>query len=309
MSAQLNINFMGVRKIAAIFSILLVLASIASLFVQQLEFGLDFTGGTLVEVSFKEAAELEPIRSALDNSGEYKDAVVQHFGQANDVLIRLPVPEDEKEIGKIGGKIVTLLEKATSEKVDLRRVETVGPQVGDELRDESGIAMILALFCMLVYVGLRFKFKFAFGALVALFHDVLIVLGTFSLFRMQFDLTVLAAVLAVIGYSLNDTIVVFDRVRENFRKMRVTSPADIINESLNQTLSRTLITSLTTVLVLVALLIFGGELIRGFSIALIVGVVIGTYSSIYVASNMLLFMNISKEDFIEKEPDELDEVI
>lgn len=308
MSAKMNINFMGVRKIAALFSVALIIASVASLVVQQLEFGLDFTGGTLVEVGYKEGVELEPIRNALANTGEYEDAVVQHFGQANDVLIRLPVPEDEKEIGKMGGKIVAILEKDSGEKVELRRVETVGPQVGDELRDESGIAMIVALFFMLIYVGLRFKFKFALGALVALFHDVIIVLGAFSLLKIQFDLTVLAAVLAVIGYSLNDTIVVSDRIRENFRKMRAMTPAEIINESLNQTLSRTLITSLTTLLVLIALLVFGGELIRGFAIALSIGVFIGTYSSIYVASNMLLLLNISKEDFIEKEPEEVDEL-
>lgn len=301
-----TINFMGLRKAATILSFVLLLASVGSLFYQQLELGLDFSGGTLIEVGYEEAVDLNPIRELLEKNG-YEDAVVQHFGKSSDVLVRLPPPDDVKQIAKLGDDVLAVLQGNTNQTVTKRRIENVGPQVGEELRDQSGVAMIFALACMLLYVSLRFKFKFAVGAVSALFHDVIIVIGAFSIFRIQFDLTVLAAVLAVIGYSLNDTIVVSDRIRENFRKLRKGTPAEVINESLNQTLSRTLITSFTTLLVLFALLFFGGELIRGFSIALIIGVFVGTYSSIYVASNVLLAMNISKEDFIEKE-EEVDEM-
>ncbi|MBL4866130.1 MAG: protein translocase subunit SecF [Pseudomonadales bacterium] len=297
-------NFMAKRKIAAILSMVLVVVAIGTLAVKQLSFGLDFTGGTLIEVAYDEAVEINPIRLILDEAG-YDDAVVQHFGRATDVLIRIP-PKDGEDKAKLGDKVLKTLQ-AKDSSVEKRRIEFVGPQVGEELRDQSGIAMIVSLACMLVYVSLRFKFKFALGAVVALFHDVMIVLGCFSLFQLQFDLTVLAAVLAVIGYSLNDTIVVSDRIRENFRKIRKKSSEEIINISLNQTLSRTVVTSLTTLIVLFALLIFGGELIRAFSIALILGVVVGTYSSIFVASNVLLAMNISIEDFIEKEAEEVDD--
>ena len=297
-------NFMAKRKIAAILSMVLVVVAIGTLAVKQLSFGLDFTGGTLIEVAYDEAVEINPIRMILDEAG-YDDAVVQHFGRATDVLIRIP-PKDGEDKAKLGDKVLKTLQ-AKDSSVEKRRIEFVGPQVGEELRDQSGIAMIVSLACMLVYVSLRFKFKFALGAVVALFHDVMIVLGCFSLFQLQFDLTVLAAVLAVIGYSLNDTIVVSDRIRENFRKIRKKSSEEIINISLNQTLSRTVVTSLTTLIVLFALLIFGGELIRAFSIALILGVVVGTYSSIFVASNVLLAMNISIEDFIEKEAEEVDD--
>ena len=255
-------------------------------------------------MAYDEAVEINPIRATLDDAG-YDDAVVQHFGRATDVLIRIP-PKDGEDKAKLGDNVLKTLQ-ARDASVEKRRIEFVGPQVGAELRDQSGIAMIISLTCMLIYVSLRFKFKFALGAVVALFHDVMIVLGCFSLFQIQFDLTVLAAVLAVIGYSLNDTIVVSDRIRENFRKMRKQTSEEIINISLNQTLSRTVVTSLTTLVVLVALFIFGGELIRAFSIALILGVVIGTYSSIFVASNVLLSMNISIEDFMEKEAEEVDD--
>ena len=306
LKAQSNINFMGVRKVGIVLSITLIIASIASLVYQQLELGLDFSGGTLIEVGYENPVELNPIRQVLEKN-QYEDAVVQHFGKSSDVLVRLPPPDNAKDVAELGDKVLAVLKEGSNNDVQLRRIETVGPQVGEELRDQSGVAMIFALACMLLYVSLRFKFKFAVGAVVALFHDVIIVLGIFSIIRLQFDLTVLAALLAVIGYSLNDTIVVSDRIRENFRKLRKGTSEDIINESLNQTLSRTLITSVTTLLVLTALLVFGGELIRGFAIALIIGVIIGTYSSIYVASNVLLSMNISKEDFIEKE-EEVDEM-
>jgi len=298
------INFMGPRKIAAIISISLVIISIGTLAINQLSLGLDFTGGTLIEVSYGQAVEIKPIRQTLEEAG-FEDAVVQHFGRATDVLVRIP-PKDGEDKAKLGDEVLKTLQ-AEDSSVIKRRIEFVGPQVGEELRDQSGIAMIISLVCMLFYVSLRFKFKFALGAVVALFHDVIIVLGCFSLFQIQFDLTVLAAILAVIGYSLNDTIVVSDRIRENFRVMRNRTAEEIINGSLNQTLSRTIVTSLTTLIVLVALLVFGGELISGFAVALILGVLVGTYSSIFVASNVLLAMNISIEDFIEKEDEEIDD--
>lgn len=298
-----QLDFMGKRKIAMVFSALLILASIVSLISQGLALGLDFTGGTLIEVSYQQGVELKPIRNSLEQAG-YKDATVQHFGEASEVLVRLPPQEKDKD--KVGSQILQVLSQEASGSVALRRIEFVGPQVGDELRDQSGLAMLVALGFMLVYVSFRFQLKFAIGAVTALFHDVIIVLGAFSLLGLQFDLTVLAAVLAVIGYSLNDTIVVSDRIRENFRKLRKGHAAEIINASLNQTLGRTLITSITTLLVLIALYVFGGELIKGFSAALLIGVTVGTYSSIYVASNMILAMGISKEDFIEVEPENAD---
>lgn len=297
-------DFMGKRKPAAVLSIILLIASIASLATQQLSLGLDFTGGTLIEVGYQQPANLNEIRNTLKAAG-YDDAVAQNYGKATDVLVRLAPQEGEKE--SIANNIVEELNKTSSSKVTLRRVEFVGPQVGDELRDQSGIAMIVALGVMMVYILFRFHFKFSVGAVAALFHDVIITLGFFSIFQIPFDLTVLAAVLAVIGYSLNDTIVVSDRIRENFHEMRKGDANQIINTSLSQTLGRTLITSLTTLLVLIALFIFGGELIKGFSIALMVGVLIGTYSSIYVASNILLAMGICKEDFIHVEAEVVDD--
>ena len=297
-------DFMGKRKLAAGVSILLIIISIASLAIQQLSLGLDFTGGTVIEVGYQEPANLKEIRHALKSAG-YEDAVAQNFGKATDVLVRLAPQEGGKE--SIADNIVKVLNEVSASEVTLRRVEFMGPQVGDELRDQSGIAMIVALGVMMIYIILRFHFKFSIGAVAALFHDVIITLGFFSVFQIPFDLTVLAAVLAVIGYSLNDTIVVSDRIRENFHETRKGDAVEIINTSLSQTLGRTLITSLTTMLVLLALFIFGGELIKGFSIALMVGVVIGTYSSIYVASNILLAMGICKEDFIRVEAEVVDD--
>ena len=287
------INFMGARRIAATFSVLLLLASIASLAVRQLNWGLDFTGGTLVEVHYGESADLGAIRDTLTASG-YEGAVVVSFGTDQDVLIRLPASYSDAE----GAQMLEALRAASMASVELRRIEFVGPQVGDELREQGGLAMLLALGLVMLYIGFRFQFKFAVGAVVALVHDVLITLGFFSAIGMEFDLTVLAALLAVIGYSLNDTIVVSDRIRENFRKLRRAAPVEVINISLSETLGRTLVTSLTTLLVLVALALFGGEMIYGFAIALIVGVMIGTYSSIYVASNVLLALGVSKEDLM-----------
>lgn len=293
-------DFMRWRKLAAVFSVLMVLGSLGSLFTKGMSLGLDFTGGTLVEVSFSEAVTLEPVRSILEEGG-VSDAVVQHFGRASDVLIRIP-PDDSAKKDELGQNILQLLKKApvfSGQSVALKRIEFVGPQVGGELRDQSGIAMMIALGAMLIYITFRFQFKFAVGAVAALFHDVIIVLGLFSIFGLQFDLTVLAALLAVIGYSLNDTIVVSDRIRENFRVDRGGSSRELVNMSLSQTLGRTIITSLTTLLVLIALQILGGELISGFATALLIGVFIGTYSSIYVASNVLLALNFSREDMIE----------
>lgn len=298
MNKQLNIKFMGARKIMGVLSILLIVGSIVSLTTKFLSLGLDFTGGTQIEVEYENAVQLDPIRELLKGSA-YSDASVQHFGRPEEVLVRVPPVEGEDK-AKVGDNVLELLRSA-DEGVALKRVEFVGPQVGEELRDKSGTALILALGLMLIYVTLRFRFKFAVGAVVALFHDVILTMGFFSITGLSFDLTALAAVLAVIGYSLNDTIVVYDRVRENFRKDRGGSAEDIINDSLNQTLSRTLVTSLTTLLVLIALAALGGEMIFTFAVALIVGVLVGTYSSIYVASNLLIIQNISREDFLEQE--------
>ena len=297
-------NFMGLRKVLAAISIALMLASVASLAVNGLRFGLDFTGGSLVEVGYQESANLGQIREQLATAG-YLDAVVQNFGSSTDVLIRLGETHDPK----LGDKIVEAL-KVDGAELELRRNEYVGAQVGEELREQGGLGMLLALGMIMIYLAFRFQFKFSLGAVLALVHDVTIVLGFFSIMQLDFDLTVLAAVLAVIGYSLNDTIVVYDRIRENFRIMRTDNTVEVMNSSLSQTLSRTIVTSLTTALVLVALLVFGGETIRGFSIALLAGIVIGTYSSIYVAANLLLALNVSRDDLIPppKENVEIDEM-
>ena len=298
-----TVDFMGKRRIAGTISILLVLLAMGSLAIKQLNFGLDFTGGTLVELGFADTAPLAEIREVLEDNG-YPQAVVVTFGTDTDVLVRVP----ESESAQLGDNIVNLLRQELGAQIELRRVEYVGPQVGEQLREQGGLAMLLALAVVMVYIAFRFQFKFAVGAVVALIHDVLLVLGCFSFFGWDFDLTVLAAVLAVIGYSLNDTIVVSDRIRENFRKLRKMEPAEMINVSLTETLARTLVTSLTTLLVLIALFVFGGEMIHSFAIALIIGVVVGTYSSIYVAANVLLTMKLDREDLMlpEKEGVEAD---
>lgn len=294
MSTQEKIyNFMGLRKLASLFSITLLLISIGSLAVQGLNMGLDFTGGSLVEVGYEKDANLPHIRTQLEESG-FKGAIVQTFGASTDVLIRLAADHDPK----LGDQVLAALQQGETQTIELRRNEFVGSQVGEELREQGGLGMLLALFMVMVYVAFRFQLKFSVGAIIALVHDVVIVLGFFSLLRIEFDLTVLAAVLAVIGYSLNDTIVVYDRIRENFRKLRAETPSEIMNISLSQTLSRTLMTSGTTLLVLAALAVFGGEMIFGFSIALLVGITIGTYSSIYVAANALVMLGVCKEDLI-----------
>lgn len=283
--------FMKWRWLAAAFSGLALLAAVASLTINQLNWGLDFTGGTLVEIEYADTADLDAIRGTLDAEG-YAGALVVSFGTDRDVLVRLPQGYSDDE----GVAMVAMLQSKAETPVELRRIEFVGPAVGEELREQGGLAMLLALGLVMLYVGFRFQLKFAVGAVVALAHDVLFVLGFFSLTGFEFDLTVLAAILAVIGYSLNDTIVVSDRIRENFRKLRRTSPTDVIDVSLSETLGRTLVTSLTTLLVLLALALFGGDMIRGFALALLVGVAIGTYSSIYVAATTLLAMGVSKED-------------
>ncbi len=283
--------FMKWRMLAAGFSLLAMLVAVGSLAVNQLNWGLDFTGGTLVEIEYSDSADLDKIRSTLDTQG-YAGAVVVSFGTDRDVLVRLPQGYSDDE----GVAMVGVLRSVTDLEVELRRIEFVGPQVGDELREQGGLAMLLALGLVMLYVGFRFQVKFAVGAVVALAHDVLFVLGFFSLTGIEFDLTVLAAILAVIGYSLNDTIVVADRIRENLRKLRRATSLEVINVSLTETLGRTLVTSLTTLLVLLALAVFGGDMIHGFALALLVGVAIGTYSSIYVSATTLLAMGVSKDD-------------
>ena len=298
---DIRFKFMRFRKIASLVSISLFVVSILSLGLRGLSLGLDFSGGTLIEVSYESPVSLQSIRNNLQDNG-YPDSQVVNFGTNLDVLIKVA---DQSGNSSVGEDIFNILNNQEIP-IELKRVEFVGPQVGDELRDQGGLGMIVALFMILMYVAFRFQYKFALGAVAALAHDVVIILGIFSIFGWDFDLTVLAALLAVIGYSLNDTIVVSDRIRENFRTERVLDPIDLIDLSLNQTLGRTLVTSLTTLLVLFALFIFGGELIKGFSLALILGVLIGTYSSIYVVANMLMSLALIKDDLAVPEPEGAD---
>ena len=298
-------QFMKYRKIAGITSIAIFILSIFSLSFKGLTLGLDFSGGTLVEVTYETPVELESIRNTLISNG-YEDSQVVNFGTNLDVLIKVA---DQNGNSSIGENIYQLLEN-NGFRGELKRVEFVGPQVGAELRDQGGLGMLVALFMILMYVAFRFQYKFALGAVAALGHDVVIILGLFSIFSWDFDLTVLAALLAVIGYSLNDTIVVSDRIRENFRTQRELDPVEMVDLSLNQTLGRTVVTSFTTLLVLFALFIFGGEMIKGFSLALILGVLVGTYSSIYVVANMLMSLTLTQEDLAIPEPEgaEFDEL-
>ena len=298
---NLNIPFMSYRRIATIASLLLLVLSIVSLGFRGLNLGLDFSGGTLIEVSYEEAADLSDIRDLMYVNG-FDDFQVVNFGSNTDVLIKVA---DKDGSSQLGDMIFAFLE-ADDSSIELQRIEFVGPQPGSELRDQGGLGMLVALGMILLYVAFRFQYKFALGAVAALGHDVVIILGLFSLLNWDFDLTVLAALLAVIGYSLNDTIVVSDRIRENFRGERGYEPEEIVNRSINQTLSRTLITSFTTLLVLFALFFFGGEMIRGFSQALIIGVLVGTYSSIYVVANMLLGLSITQDDLAIPEPEGLE---
>lgn len=300
---KLALNFMGRARHAMVLSGGLLILSIGSLLFQGLNLGVDFEGGTLIEVGYPAPVELDEIRGQLEASG-FDRAVVQHFGSAQDVLVR--IKPDDRPQSELSNQVLETL-RGGSQELQLRRVEYVGPQVGEELRDDGGLAMLYALGLILIYVALRFEYRFSFGAVIALVHDVILTIGFFSLTRIEFDLTVLAAILAVIGYSLNDTIVVFDRIRENFRALRRQSSTEVLNVSINQTLSRTLMTSLTTLLVLFALFFFGGEVIHAFSIALIVGVIIGTYSSIYVAGSSLLVLGVSGQDLDTTPSEEVDD--
>ena len=287
----MNINFMRFRKIAITISLVLFVGSIGSIFTKGLSLGLDFSGGTLVEIQYEDSVDLQEIRGVLSDNG-YEDFQVVNFGSSLDVLIKIA---DQPGNSSLGDQIFTLLSSNDFEG-ELKRIEFVGPQIGSELRDQGGLGMLVALAMILLYVAFRFQYKFALGAVAALGHDVVIILGLFSIFAWDFDLSVLAALLAVIGYSLNDSIVVSDRIRENFRSERALGSEDLINLSLNQTLSRTVITSLTTLLVLFALFFFGGEAVRGFSLGLIIGVLIGTYSSLYIVTTILISLNLSQED-------------
>ena len=294
-----NLDFLRFRFVALIASVSFILVSLATISIQQLQLGLDFTGGTLVEVGFTETVDPEEIRTYLE--GKQIDALVQAFGSDKDLLIKIPSSENIEN----ANIVIDSLQRQYS--FQLRRSGFVGPQVGGELRDQGGLGLLAALLVMMIYIMFRFQYKFAIGAVVALFHDVFIVLGIFSIIRLEFDLSVLAALMAVIVYSLNDTIVVSDRIRENFRAKRKLNSEQVINRSLNNTLGRTLITSLTTLLVLFSLLFLGGEIIRNFAIALSIGVVVGTYSSIYVLTNVLLSMNITAEDLAERTKDSFDD--
>ena len=308
-------NFMGVRRAAAMGSFLLVLISLGSLATRGLDFGLDFTSGTSVRLNFSESVAIGEVNTALAEGG-YSDAVVVSFGSDRDIRIILPVDESVAEADqasqavRVGETITALLASSTSADITLEGSDYVSAKVGTELAEQGGLGMLVALGIIMVYIAVRFQFKFSVGAVVALAHDLIITLGLFSVFGMEFNLNTLAAMLAIIGYSLNDTIVVSDRIRENFRRLRSGSPADMVNVSLNQTLGRTIITSFTTLLVLVSILLVGGESTQGFAIALIIGVVVGTYSSIYIASNVILMMNVTREDLMIpiKEGSELDDI-
>jgi preprotein translocase subunit SecF len=308
-------NFMGVRRAAAMGSLLLVLISLGSLATRGLDFGLDFTSGTSVRLNFSESVAIGEVNTALAGGG-YNDAVVVSFGSDRDIRIILPVDESVAEADqasqavRVGETITALLASSTAADITLEGSDYVSAKVGTELAEQGGLGMLVALGIIMVYIAVRFQFKFSVGAVVALAHDLIITLGLFSVFGMEFNLNTLAAMLAIIGYSLNDTIVVSDRIRENFRRLRSGSPVDMVNVSLNQTLGRTIITSFTTLLVLVSILLVGGESTQGFAIALIIGVVVGTYSSIYIASNVILMMNVTREDLMIpiKEGSELDDI-
>ena len=294
---KFNIDFMGKRHLAIVLSALMIAVAIGSLVFKGLNLGIDFTGGTLIEVDYPQPATLEAVRSTLSDAG-FEQAQAQHFGSSRDVLIRI-APREGKESVQLSEDVLAALRvQDAGVEMEMRRVEFVGPQVGEELTEQGALAMIYALIGILIYIMIRFQWRFAPGAVAALVHDVLIIVGFFSFFQFDFDLTVVAALLAVIGYSLNDTIVVFDRIRENFRKMRKRTSLEVMNASINQTLARTLMTSITTLLVLVSLFVFGGEVIHAFSLALILGVVVGTYSSIYVASTATLALGVTKADLM-----------
>ena len=294
---------MGVRKIAAAISAVLVVVSIISLVINSLEFGLDFTSGTSVRLNYADTIDMDEVNGVLQTNG-YEDAVVVSFGSDRDIRIILPVDESvavedqAAQAVEIGATIATVLSSTSDSQISLLGSDYVSAKVGEELAEQGGLGMLVALGIIMVYIAVRFQFKFSVGAVVALAHDLIITLGIFSVFSMEFNLNTLAAMLAIIGYSLNDTIVVSDRIRENFRRMRKGTPIELVNRSLNQTLSRTMITSFTTLLVLFSILFIGGDSTQGFAIALIIGVLVGTYSSIYIASNIIIYMNVTREDLM-----------
>ena len=291
---NINFEFMKWHKHAVYTSIIIIFVSLISIFTKGLNYGVDFKGGTIIEISFQDDAPIEEIRGYLQKN-DYEKSSVQFFGSKKDILIRMPNIVSANESTLSNNLIAELKNKYD---FNLKRVEFVGAQVGEELRDQGIIAALIALFLIMIYIALRFEYRFSIGAILALLHDVFLIVGLFSITQIEFNLSVFAAILAVIGYSLNDTIVVFDRIRENFKASIIENvdTTDVMNQSINQTLSRTLITSLTTLLVLISLILFGGEILFGFSFALIAGVIIGTYSSLYIASSTLLIMNISVKD-------------
>jgi len=299
LNRKTNIDFMSRSRVALIFSTILIIASITSLAVRGLNFGLDFTGGTLIEVGYPSAPNTTDVRQNLADAGF--DSIVQTFGAATDIVVRIPPSEVEESSAELSTRVLAALSQGVEGEIEMRRVEFVGPQVGDELAEQGILAVIYAMVGVFLYVMFRFQWRFSVGAVVALFHDIIIAMGIISLVHIEFDLTVVAAILAVVGYSLNDTIVLFDRIRENFPRYRKRQPIEVVNTSINETLSRTLMTSTTTLMVLFALFYFGGEIIHGFAFTLIVGVVVGTYSSIYVASTALLMLGVSKYDLMEVE--------
>jgi preprotein translocase subunit SecF len=296
-----HIDFMSIGNAAVTLSALLMVLSIVVAVIRGLNFGLDFTGGTLIEVSYPVPPRIADVRQNLASEG-FDNAVVQTFGAATEIVVRIPPSGDEEESSaELSTHVLAALQKGVEGEVGMRRVEFVGPQVGEDLTEQGILAVVYALVGIFLYVMFRFQWRFSVGAVVALVHDVVISIGLLSLFQIEFDLTVVAALLAVIGYSLNDTIVLFDRIRENFPRLRKSLPRDVVNTSVNQVLSRTLMMSITTLLVLLALFIFGGRIIHAFAYTLIVGVIVGTYSSIYVASTSLLYLGVSKYDLLEVE--------
>jgi preprotein translocase subunit SecF len=299
LNRKTHIDFMGKRKLAFIVSGVLILLSITSLVTRGLNPGLDFTGGMLIEVSYPSAVEVSDVKANL-KSADVTDAVVQQFGTASDIVVRVP-PRGEESSAELSTVVLSALQQGVEGEVLMRRVEFVGPQVGDELTEQGILAVVYALIGIFLYVMFRFQWRFSVGAVTALVHDIILTMGILSLLQVEFDLTVVAALLAVIGYSLNDTIVLFDRIRENFPRLRKSAPTEVVNTSVNETLARTLMTSMTTLLVLTALFIFGGEIIHAFAFTLIIGVLVGTYSSIYVASSTLLYLGVSKFDLLQVE--------
>jgi preprotein translocase subunit SecF len=301
LKGKTNFDFMGVGNAAVAFSVVLSILCVVSLAWRGLNFGLDFTGGTLIEVSYPAPPRMQDVRENLA-SGGFGDAVVQTFGAANEIIVRIPPHEDEQESSaELSTHVLAALQQGVEGAVDMRRVEFVGPQVGDDLAEQGILAVIYSLIGIFIYLMFRFQWRFSAGAVIATIHDVIVTMGLLSIFQVEFDLTVVAAILALIGYSLNDTVVLFDRIRENFPRMRKSTPREVINASVNQVLPRTLMMSLTTLLTLVALFLFGGQVIHAFSYTLIVGVIFGTYSSIYIASTSLLYLGISKYDLLEVE--------